>query len=341
MNTNSYFSFGTQFENVGDTLINKNLLDLVSNNSDCYADFSRCPQTFKNEFSDSNYTDVNGYLSLCIQILKARMSGKKCNFFFSPGGYIGELSNAKFFNKIILTLSYLFLLLIGVNFICLGVSYESLGKKNRFFIKLRSKLSKFNYVRDKKTYDYCIDNNISVTEVKPDLAYYYDDIQSSKETQDLLFSFRVDQSEKLKAEILEQVTGFLADKKERNVVFYSQVERDAPFMKECSEHFSQLGYNCQHVDKSTSLKETLAYFTENQFNVISNRLHVLLVSTLRGSKIIPVSDGVNNNKIEGLFKDANVKVEQFSNIKDFKDENFHEIKEYAVNRYNDLLKIIF
>ncbi|MEZ8914109.1 polysaccharide pyruvyl transferase family protein [Vibrio lentus] len=307
----TFFSPKTQFENVGDTLINRELIDLCIKNSKLYLDVSRCPDDFKKSLGLSysentiNTCDKN-YFYFFIKIIFMRVIGKECYYFLSPGGYFGEIAGKALISKYINTLVIAFLYFIGVKVCHVGVSYERLGSKNILLLKLREKLLWKHIVRDKITLDYISKLGFSTRLTMPDLAFNIFDNKSDypKKRNGILFSFRCDQYENQKDEVLK-IIKIIDDNfpESEPVCFYSQVERDVKYMKEVASIFSvSSNRKVSFCFIDGDIDRSIEYLSSFNY-VVSNRLHVLLMSASAGVNCTPLVSKEYNKKVEGIFSD--------------------------------------
>ena len=100
---NSFFSINTQFENVGDALINREMIRLAALKSKVYVDFSRCPDGFSETScgtSNHSFSKVKfGFLGICLKLIFKRCVREECYYFLSPGGYFGEVQGIGLISK--------------------------------------------------------------------------------------------------------------------------------------------------------------------------------------------------------------------------------------------------
>ena len=234
-NRKSFFSIKTQFENLGDALINRELVKLVSNNSYSTVDLSRCPVAFQNTLALDevpNCKTIYSSAQLFGSILKARISGEEAYWFLSPGGYFGEISWKQMISRTPNLLILYLMHFIGVKVCHIGVSYERLGSRHSFFLKMRNRLLYKHYTRDHVSKNYASSVGIKTNGVYPDLALnlFEENIANNNDKlKKISFCFRVDQYEKQE----EQAFKFLAylDKcidKQVSFLFVVQVSRDEP-----------------------------------------------------------------------------------------------------------------
>ncbi len=306
---NSFFSINTQFENVGDALINREMIQLAAENSNVFVDFSRCPLEFVDTLDLNNNVNLSavkgGFLGLCFKMLKMRFKGQACYYFLSPGGYFGEVKGKELLNKLLTTVILLLMSLVGIKICHVGVSYERLGARFSLLTRFRSLFLSSHIVRDKLTADYLASNKIKYDFVGVDLAFNLFGLERPRGN-DVFVSFRCDQDERqfelAKAIVVKLHSLLPADS---SIVFYSQVSRDSVYMKDMHAYFN-LNYSSvrsfEYLGVHGDIDGSLTVLSRAKC-IISNRLHVLLMASSKGACVVPcVLDGYNQ-KIEGIMSD--------------------------------------
>ena len=316
----SYFSISTQFDNVGDALINRELINLASLNSKVVLDLSRCDTAFslqllngiQGQFEISRF----GSLGLFLSLIASRAKGVDCFYYISPGGYFGELSHRDYLLK---SLRYLFLLLlsvIGVKVCHVGVSYERLGPRFLKLIKFRNRFLYSHLVRDKRSLEYISKNGVSVTGTIPDLAFgIFNRVERNVEGNGIVISLRGDQA----PDQVEKAKGFLIalDKispDDLSFNFYTQVERDYFVNKLlCDFCLENLGRKAICYPVQNDIEEALRLLATNKF-AISNRLHVVLMASSVGVSVNGVYYENYNQKLQGLLAEFGIAQEDMYSL---------------------------
>lgn len=303
----SFFSPKTQFENAGDALINRELIDLASRNGNVVVDFSRCPDDFSESIRVKNHRIAyfgRGYFCFIFFVLINRLKGLECYYYLSPGGYVGELSSVDFLKQLLISLVYLVFYVFGVKLCWVGSSFESLGWKARLVYGFRSYLCYSFLVRDEESLSYLATKRFKRAVCSTDLAFNMELKDLSGGQKRVVYSFRVDQCsrqlEDVKYLIEEHMISLDAEQCE--FVFYAQVERDYLPMKNLASEFSNKYPFLNIVEIGVfDIRDCEKYFKSNDL-VVTNRLHVLLVALSCSSSIIPCVDAVSNQKIIGLWR---------------------------------------
>jgi polysaccharide pyruvyl transferase WcaK-like protein len=312
MKKSFYFSVHTQFENLGDALINRELVREALRFGNCNLEISRCPNSFiktlgLNEMSGGSDLNVfKGFFTLIIKIIVSRMKREKVFYFLNPGG----LGKKRTFKQRVSAMAYncllLFYVIIGVKVNHVGISYDKSNKVDLFISKLRAKLTRSLYVRDQGTYDYLSNNGFSPKGIYPDLAFYlYGDGQVIGRNEDSKvkingFSFRFDgknsfSESKIKAFILST---FSTGEKYK---FISQVSRDDNHMIRLASWFkANTGTEVDVICCSDDIDRVSKEYSQCQV-IYSNRLHALLLSSFCGALPVAVIDVAINTKIRDLY----------------------------------------
>ncbi len=329
----SFFSPKTQFENIGDVLINRELISLMSNNSDVVVDLSRSPEGFGREV-DTGSENVRlksyGFIFFIFYILYTKLILRKdCYFYLSPGGYFGELGFIAFLKQLLNNVLLLLFKILGVKIIAMGVSYERLGIFYKVILKFRSLLLSKHYVRDQVSLNYIRSLGFKCNGVLPDLAFNIkeDDKKQPRLNKNALFSFRVDQCP-IQKKLVKKLIMHLHQTVDSSIdfVFYAQVERDIDYMKELFSEIRLLDFNsnrqCQFINQDKSIKNALDTLSKSDL-VLSNRLHVLLFAISVNSKVLPFIYKGYNEKIIGLFSDLGLE-SKVNNLESFESINIDE-----------------
>lgn len=334
MSHNFFFSINTQFENLGDALINRELIKESSRHGRVYVDISRCPSEFVHTLNISNFENVilvHGFFSLLLRIVKLRVIGEPVFYFLNPGGLGQKLTFRQRISALIYNLILLGFNILGVKVCHVGISFSELNPVDLIFAKVRSKLCFRVYPRDKLSFDYMKSNGFNVHGVYPDLSFYIEGCSRNCNGNSIVVSFRFD-SEYLSD--YEKVVNFLEVQFLKysgyRVVFLSQVQRDDEKMKRLYEYFlSYSGMSSIYVPHGNDLDSVFSLYSKSDV-VFSNRLHVLLMAGLSGCYPIACLTEGSGSKIRGLFSDLNMSslvcnIDDVSNININQDVDFYSI----------------
>lgn len=305
----SFFSLRTQFENVGDALINRELVRLVANESDVEIDLSRCPPAFSKNIHIPNshrVRRVSGPIELITQLVRYGLMGRERYFFLSPGGYVGDMRGWQYISGLLNTVLLLGLRILGVRICHVGVSYERIGRFQRSLLRLRNRLLYRHIVRDQTSLDYARSLGLRVDGKMPDLAFgAVGQLDLAAEPRRFIaLSFRADQSTGLGdaigravAELDRLVTAEIPFK------IVCQVRRDRQFLRQLKEIVTRR--QVVFVDVHAEVDGCFAVYDDCKF-IVSNRLHALLMGTIRGCKPIALLSSAVNTKIVSALSTVGV-----------------------------------
>lgn len=294
----SYFKIKTQFDNVGDALINRELIKLCALMGNVVVDVSSCPSSFQGWLGLSkikNVFSILGGFSFWTRLFIDLLKKNDVYFFINPGGYIGEISRFKAYIRIIKCLWLGFLRFCGVKICLVGVSYESLGVNNLLSIKARAKNLHFHGVRDSISEALCKNEGIKTHRIE-DLAFGCDyTLKEYSDSPSVLISMRQDNN------IPDIVNSLLTNLNigSQNIFLSSQVKRDTVVQ----EHINnKLPSDVNDLGMVDSIDGALERYSDVKY-VISNRLHVLLLAWFAGAIPIALIASNKNQKIRGIFSD--------------------------------------
>lgn len=306
----AFLSVKTQFENVGDALIVRELVKLTSQRIDTFVDLSRCPPAFRRALGLDTLANVVcletlGTARLIWKVILTRLTGRRPYYFLVPGGRGGEMSMASALRAWLYNLLLALLRVIGVRVCHVGISYDRLGLRHGRILRWRSKLLYEHAVRDDITREYLETHGVRVDRVLPDLAVnIFGDHADGKSVKDAIaLSFRVDKYPDRQKEIEQSIHEIVRARGGKGrVKFVSQVRRDDEFMKLMAARIREAeGVPVEfHACHDDIMKARAAY--EDCASIYSNRLHALLLATSTGAKPIAVIDGARDVKIRGAFR---------------------------------------
>lgn len=304
----TFIKLSTQFENVGDCLINRELVRLVAEFSDLALDIRGCPTEFVNQIIDG--------LDPCRakstrwlfypKMLFARAQQRPCYWFLTPGGITGNGRSSSSIRRWITDLPLVLAKSIGVRLCQLGASFSGMSESHlRTWRKRRSYLDLCS-PRDSQSAKYLQSHGISCDPCIPDLAFslFARPIatKSKTETTDPIgcFSIRTDQYP-------EQLEDFLRIMHcmDPQITWRSifQVSRDEPGMKTIRTELIGKGLAVDElIDLHSNIESSLAFYRTTPF-VISNRLHVLLMAASQGARVLAVVGRKGGEKLEGILND--------------------------------------
>lgn len=307
----AFCSIKTQFENVGDALIVRELISLIAARQPITVDLSRCPPEFRKTLGiDSNgqvSVVARGFPALIWQMLKVRFSGERCTYFLIPGGLGGEKSRAHAAKARVFNLILRGMKIAGIRACQVGVSYERLGTRHIGILKSRTRILYRHMVRDTLTQTYAGGLGLKVDGVLPDMAFnlFRSPVARAADRPSLAFSFRVDKSASQETAIsafIERVCRLAG--KDSRFKFISQVGRDDRFMREMADKINDLGLGAaDFVSCSDDIDACQEAYADCKA-LYSNRLHGLMLAMSAGATPFALIDDTVDRKILGIFQDA-------------------------------------
>lgn len=309
MKPRSFFFIETQFDNLGDALINREMIRLMAERSEVTLGVSRVPESFKDMIGRdflARFTldETRGRSAFLLAVARRALRGERCFVFLSPGGWIGELDGNLNLRSWLHTFLYYLLRLFGARVCQLGVSYEDPGPKLRLLLRGRSGALYRHFVRDEASRAVMQKAGVRIDGLCPDLAFNaFDGAQGKGEG--ATFSFRADQ---YKGQI-DDIRAFLAFYfetfgTEKPVFFVAQVEKDVAANRELAAWVSaRTGIPAPMDDVCASVELAQNAYRRTAV-IVSNRLHALLLAGSVGNAMIAAPVGQANKKIRALFADS-------------------------------------
>jgi polysaccharide pyruvyl transferase WcaK-like protein len=304
----TFIKLSTQFENVGDCLINRELVRLIAEFSDLVLDVRGCPTEFVDQIIDGldpNRVKPTHWL-FYPKMLLARIQQRRCYWFFTPGGITGNGGSSNAIRSWLTDLPLVLAKFLGVRGCQMGASFSSMSESHlRTWRKRRRYLELFS-PRDSQSAQYLESHGISCDPCIPDLAFliFRQPIQAETEIEASnpigCFSIRTDQYPEQLGDFLKIMQGM-----EPRITWRSifQVGRDEPGMRTIRMELIRKGIAVDElVDLHSNIESSLAYYRTTPF-VLSNRLHVLLMAASQGARIMAVVGRKGGEKLEGILND--------------------------------------
>lgn len=320
---NIFIETKTQFGNSGDQLINRSLLDVCRQYGEVILNDSSTPDWYLDEISgpsDKRYssllTGISFYKYILWAQLKSRFSlraNKKRIFLFLPPGHISREGIEQ--NKVIKSL-YLKLAILhffGVKIIRVGFSIGPFDEMNRKLEIFGSKKFSCYGLRDAENLQYARDIGLSNISFCPDMAWAFNKNQmQSKQINvnrtGVILSFRSNtygtvHDDSYTNYVIEKIIPILQviGNKDTKISVCYQVEFDRAGAELIFERLSK-NFNVELIPKLLSVEDAFEVY-RNAEVVISNRLHVLLLTGLAGALPLALINTSHNRKIASIFAD--------------------------------------
>lgn len=309
--TTTFLNISTQFENIGDAWLYRELLQLLNARSNLILNLSRCPPEFIANLdlprNAPSAIIASSSTELFRRMLSRRLQGQRVYYFLSPGGYHGEVDRKAWFIGWLRNLLLAIFTLMGVRICLTGVSYERIGPRHANLLSARSRLLQVHLVRDSNSLAYAAELGIQAQGIMPDLSFGSASsvglVARAASQSGIALSFRTDQYETQLTDIvtfLRKLVVMVENTRPWKIVV--QVERD-------SKHAEVIAATIQDV-----VEEVQIQYVHDSFErardayldvsyVIGNRLHSLLLGASASAVPIPAVDYNFNEKISNVFSD--------------------------------------
>lgn len=316
MNENvlTFFQGNTQYENTGDVLINKSLIQLLRQQGNVIVNDTQMPQWYLqslNLHDKERITRNSSSFTVCL--LKSLFKRNvKVYLIAGPPGHLFGNSIKKSFRNIISGLFFMILQLFGAKIIKIGFSMGPIGKTLAWTEWFRALFTDHYLVRDSITLKLAKSIGISKASFFPDLAWMYE-VEAFTPVENkstIVISFRNSIVEGMSSDLyLQKLRETLfamlknADGDFKIVVSY-QVERDFHFCKKLFEELSEemsVSFNNVQI----TLENAASTYTSASC-IITNRLHGALLAYKYGALPIVLTDASDHLKIRGIYLDAEV-----------------------------------
>lgn len=310
---NHYFiSARTQFDNLGDALINEVLFNTCRSKGILHIDCKGVPNNYKEVTGINNDYHYTSGFAFFKKLLILRLSGNSVTYLLKPG-HIFTLSDSfkQFIQDCITILIFGFLKLIGVKIKRFGASLAPFSPVSCFMEKIKTRLSDTITYREEYSGDFIRKNNFKNVSFCPDLLFYPDYQKLKlldKPVIKIAFSFRSSaikngDDREYMAKIKEFIKN-LSNDQAYELIAVSQVSRDEEFQKELialtDKNISHYLYDC-----SVAGRKNVIEGYKNADVIVSNRLHGLLNGAIYGCHPIAFVTE-ENHKVTGVLKTANL-----------------------------------
>ncbi len=311
--TLGFMSVKTQFDNLGDALINKELAELVAARVPLTMDLTRSPKSFHATMAVEQIPNTTlistGRGKMLVQMVRQAIAGNRCYFFLNPGGLGGGVGNSTkaFATSLIYNCILFALRLTGVRVCLVGVSFEHMTWRERLVTRFRRKICHSFAVRDEVSAEYLGHIGMPADEVVPDLSFnLYQKPHSYDAPRSIVsaFSFRTDHGllVDLLANYAEKIIA--ASPADSQHAVLSQVGRDSRGMRALHAHLCRrFGERRIHYVEVESSLDTACQWYSKIEKIHSNRLHALLLAASCGTLPVAVLPSRKHVKVRALFDD--------------------------------------
>ena len=310
----------TQYENLGDLIINKTLLSKLRNYGKLIVDTRGVPDWFCEELEisvDEQYSTGVGFnpLVLLFGLRVLVNSNSQVYLFRLPGGLNGNGLIDNWIGEIKSLVWFFIFRIIGIRICWFGASIESFSRIREMFEKWKSNFMYFYSVRDSISKDYGTKIGIKRLASFPDLAWLMETPPTSNEPVKVdgdyvIFSFRkplqsIADTVQYKNDLytaLDSIVKLVCGEWSKKLVISYQVTRDYEICKGIKDRYKDY---CDIIFIERQIDSQCMYNLYSRASMVfSDRLHVLLFAMVCGSLPVAVVDLAMHNKITGIFLDA-------------------------------------
>ena len=302
-----YYITATQSFNLGDLVINRKLLELLSKKYNVYCDLYNLPSDFSESLvKDLKIINANEIFDGSLkkkhvfhQIINMKKSGIR-KIFKSPGPMRAD-GFKSFINILLFSLLLFSLKVIGYKVYILGADLDNDNNiYDRIINQILVKSSVFITIRSYNNYNYLNQKYGSKIMEQPDFSFeIYQENKEYKKKNKVAISFRsIDNFDNHIIEYLDMVVEYFSSLN-YDVIFFHQVSVDCNFNQFLFQKYSEK-INVSIVKKRLWYNE-LTFYDDIKY-VISNRLHVLLIGMEKGA--IPqglIDNNKKTRKIQDIF----------------------------------------
>ena len=314
------FIVATQYDNVGDLLINKCLINELSLHGEVYLDTKNVPSSFKNLL----LSDTNNVFELN-KISKYSFKGKSffsllrnnpgiTHIFKSPGPFGTHGDKKVFLKTLVIGLIYKLFKLKGVKSYLVGNDIHYEKDMDRFCVKFFSQNTGQMLCRSHNNLEALKNIGLKNVDYIPDMCFGLTPVihRDHSFKKHIGVSFRKLEDNSYHQEIIIAIKNVLNADPQVKITFFYQVERDATYNKELYSLFN----SHENVFFNDSCLEWEDLSIYNSFDyTLSNRLHVLLLGVVH--QVIPIAllnNDTKTQKINDIFNSVGMSELLFSHL---------------------------
>ncbi|MCE7053705.1 polysaccharide pyruvyl transferase family protein [Algoriphagus sp. AGSA1] len=338
----------TQYENMGDLLINKCLVDELAKYGKVYLDTKNVPQTFKSVLLEHpNSTELSEVSNISLKgkglFLSLFSSRFKFDYVFkSPGPFGGSVTLNEKVRAFLFYIIFFIMKLKGAKSVLIGNDFILASKFDESIAKLYSGVLQGIYVRSKKNVNILKELGVSNVDYSPDMCFMMDVEIKDVERNRVGISFR-DMGDGPNQKIKESVKRFVQyfTEKQIDIDYFYQVERDKDFNQQL---FFEFKTPFTHFRENVLKWEDRSYYQDKIF-LLSNRLHVLLLG--QAFECIPIAlefNQLKTLKIRNIFYSIGMQEQIYDEIsKEHLDILYDDIDKsrFKFRQVNHDQKVIF
>lgn len=310
-NVEFYFNAKTKHTNLGDIIINRQLLGLLNEQGDVVVYPGGMPPAFLDQIEIEKYSTENSQKSFFRRMirssLRARGKGERVYYVLNPGGFTGGLPLRDAMGQTLNIMAFLILNILGVRIIRIGASIGPFTRGRALFEAVKSKFIHFIGARDSESERYA--KTIGITNIKhfPDLAFTMPPLPVgvARREQRAVVSIRsrnvtADYDAVIKRQIIS-ILDAVDPARELEIVISAQVDADLRYIDDLAATLSPIR-RTKVIRHRLEEKDALELYATSQA-VVSNRLHVLLLALRQGTPGYAAIDPKADSKVAGIYTD--------------------------------------
>ncbi|MCL1065346.1 polysaccharide pyruvyl transferase family protein [Shewanella olleyana] len=293
----------TQYENLGDLVINQELLKLLPENCSIIIEAKGVPEWFVKALVadvkiESIITEKKRFYKRVLQSI----FGKTKTYFLDVPGHVfyKDADKSAWFRYLKMRVFSL----IGIRYVRLGVSLGPYGKSALTLEKKKSKVYAFTGVRETYSHQYLRSVNITKFTYFPDFGLCLPFVaNTSLKTNSVGYSFRagVVSADANSAENTKPIIDAMLNLKTHyELTPVVQVNLDDDYMSLIAESIKPQNEAVTFLEHDQTA--IFDVYSKVKF-VVSNRLHVLIFALSRGAIAVPYIDREKHTKVTGVFED--------------------------------------
>ncbi len=305
-----FLSARTQFDNLGDALINDVLFNVVRNKGTLHLDCKNVPENYKAVASIQPTESYTSTLQFYKKLIYLKLQGHDVTYLLKPG-HIFTLKDTpkQSVHDCVTIFIFTFFKLIGIKIKRFGVSLSPLSPISLIMEKIKARLSTTLSYREDYTRRFIEQHHFKNMIFCPDLLFYpdYQPLKPlKKDTIKIAFSFRASPLKKgndvAYMNTIKEFIKKLSQESNYELIAVSQVTRDTVFQQEL---IAMTGKNIQHYvyDCTVAGREKIADAYKQADIIISNRLHGLLNASIYGCHPVAFVTK-DNHKVTGVLETA-------------------------------------
>ncbi|MFN6516364.1 MAG: polysaccharide pyruvyl transferase family protein [Nostoc sp. CreGUA01] len=322
LTTTIFCSAKTQYENLGDLIINKTLLSLMRNYGSLLIDDYEVPEWFcqeleikDNERASKHYGKLTRKLIFIFTLKRLFQPNNRIYLLLTPGHTYHSEKSYSVTGVIKNLISFLVLRLIGVRICRFGASIGPFATISRISERWQAKFMYFYSVRDNISKEYAHKIGIDKVQIFPDLAWImekpsHQDTNFNIDGEYVLFSFRkssheLDDPINYQSSLyttLDEIVKLVCTDWQKKLVISYQVSRDYEVCKNIMDRYKGF-YEIIFIEEQIDRRSVFSLYSHASM-IFSNRLHVLMFAMICGSIPVAVVDASKHDKITGIFSDA-------------------------------------